>query len=178
VVCARHAGPGDNSFPEPVNPFPSRQAVFVGYLDYFRSRLIEKAEALPAPDAQTSRLPSGWTPAELVQHLTFVEMRWLEWGFEGADVAEPWGDQLERRWHVAEGETMERLVTELRARGDRTREILQRNHLDAVGRPGPRWRGAEPPTLERLCLHLLQEYARHLGHLDIVCELAGSTLGE
>jgi Protein of unknown function (DUF664) len=32
--------------------------------------------------------------------------------------------------------------------------------------------GADPPTLERILFHLLQEYARHLGHLDIVTELA------
>ena len=35
-----------------------------------------------------------------------------------------------------------------------------------------------PPTLERILLHLIQEYARHLGHLDIVSELAGGSLGE
>ena len=32
--------------------------------------------------------------------------------------------------------------------------------------------GADPATLERVLLHLLQEYARHVGHLDIVTELA------
>jgi len=168
----------DTSFPEPVNPLASRQAVFVAYLDYFRSRLIEKAEALPAPDVVTSRLPSGWTPAELLKHVTYVEMRWLEWGFEGADVADPWGDRVDGRWQVADGETIDHLVAGLRARGDRTRAIIESNDLEATGHPGPRWRGAEPPTLERLCFHLLQEYARHLGHLDVVCELAGSTIGE
>ena len=50
--------------------------------------------------------------------------------------------------------------------------------LDEVGQPGPRLDGAEPATLERILLHLVQEYARHLGHLDIVAELAGGTVGE
>jgi hypothetical protein len=40
-----------------------------------------------------------------------------------------------------------------------------------VGQPGPRWDGAPPATLERVLFHLLQEYARHLGHLDIVVEI-------
>jgi hypothetical protein len=35
-----------------------------------------------------------------------------------------------------------------------------------------------PPALERILLHLLQEYARHLGHLDIVSELADGGIGE
>ena len=37
--------------------------------------------------------------------------------------------------------------------------------------------GAPPATLERVLFHLLQEYARHLGHLDIVAELAGGPVG-
>ena len=41
-----------------------------------------------------------------------------------------------------------------------------------MGQPGARWDGADPATLERILFHLLQEYARHLGHLDIVTELA------
>jgi hypothetical protein len=44
--------------------------------------------------------------------------------------------------------------------------------LDEVGQPGERWDGADPPTLERVLFHLVQEYARHLGQLDVVVELA------
>jgi hypothetical protein len=47
-----------------------------------------------------------------------------------------------------------------------------------VGQPGERWDGADPPTLERILFHLLQEYARHVGHLDIVTELATGAAGE
>jgi hypothetical protein len=35
-----------------------------------------------------------------------------------------------------------------------------------------------PPAFERVLFHLLREYARHVGHLDIVSELAGGQLGE
>ncbi len=69
-------------------------------------------------------------------------------------------------------------MSELRAQGLRTRTIIRSNSLDAVGRPGQRWNGEAPPTLERILFHLLQEYARHLGHLDIVFELAGAPKGE
>ena len=44
-------------------------------------------------ELRSSRLPSGWTPLELVKHLRYVELRWLEWGFEGRDVGDPWGDR-------------------------------------------------------------------------------------
>jgi Protein of unknown function (DUF664) len=126
-------------FPEPTDPASSRAEVFLRYLAYFRDRLAGKLETLPADELRRSRLPSGWTPLELLKHLRYVELRWLEWGFEGRDFAEPWAE---------------------------------------VGQPGERWDGADPATLERVLFHLLQEYARHLGQLDIVVELATGQTGE
>jgi hypothetical protein len=67
---------------------------------------------------------------------------------------------------------------QLRRQGRRTRDIVEAHHLDDVGQPGPRWRGAQPATLERVLFHLVQEYARHLGQLDVVVELATGATGE
>jgi hypothetical protein len=50
--------------------------------------------------------------------------------------------------------------------------------LRELRRPGERWAGEPPATLERVLFHLVQEYARHLGHLDIVSELAGGATDE
>ena len=60
----------------------------------------------------------------------------------------------------------------------RSRAIIEAHDLDEVGQPGERWDGADPATLERVLFHLLQEYARHVGHLDIVTELATGRSGE
>jgi Protein of unknown function (DUF664) len=60
----------------------------------------------------------------------------------------------------------------------RTRAIVESHDLDEIGQPGDRWDGADPATLERILFHLLQEYARHVGHLDIVTELATDQTGE
>jgi uncharacterized damage-inducible protein DinB len=165
-------------FPEPTTPVPTRAEVFLGYLDYFRSRLVSKLEALPAGELRRSRLPSGWTPIELLNHLAYVELRWLEWGFEGRDVPEPWADSRDGRWYVAPGETLEQLVEGLRAQAARTRAVVESHDLADIGRPGERWDGADPASLERILFHLVQEYARHVGHLDIVSELAGGQTGE
>lgn len=166
------------SFPDPINPAGSRTEVFLGYLDYFRFMVLSKVEGLPEIELRHSRLPSGWTPIELVKHLTFVERRWLEWGFAGMDVGDPWGDSKGERWHVASSETLEELAGDLRAQAARSRAIIEARDLSEKGRPGPRWDGGEPATLERVLFHVTQEYARHLGHLDIVAELAGGPLGE
>ncbi len=165
-------------FPEPTLLARSQSEVLLRYLDYFRSCVIERIEQLPPPELRQSRLASGWTPLELAKHLTFVEMRWLEWGFAGRAVDNPWGDNRGDRWFVSPSESPSELVAGLRRQGERSRQIVEGAPLDRVGRPGPRWGGAEPATLERVLLHLIQEYARHLGHLDIVSELAGGSVGE
>jgi hypothetical protein len=165
-------------FPSPTEPVVSRSEVFLGYLDYFRSVLVSKLGGLPDRELRHSRLPSGWTPIELLKHLTYVELRWLEWGFEGRNVVEPWGDNRDDRWYVAPGETFEVLVTALHAQAARSRAVVEAHDLSEVGQPGDRWDGADPATLERILFHLLQEYARHVGHLDIVRELADGMVGE
>lgn len=165
-------------FPEPTAPASSRADVFVGYLDYFRARVIDRINSLAEHEVRNSRLSSGWTPIELVQHLAFVELRWIEWGFEGRKFADPWGDEREGRWYVQSDSTREQVVARLTAQGDHTRRVIRTHNLTEQGKPGPRWNGAEPASLERVLFHLLQEYARHLGHLDIVAELAGAPTGE
>jgi uncharacterized damage-inducible protein DinB len=165
-------------FPSPTIPAASRTEVFTRYLNYFRSQLISKIKSLP-PDAQrASRLPSGWTPVELLRHLTYVERRWLEWGFEARDVGDPWGDQRDGRWYVGPDESLTELADAARAQAVRSDAVIAAHDLADVGQPGERWDGEPPATLERVLFHLMQEYARHLGHLDIVSELAGGEVGE
>jgi uncharacterized damage-inducible protein DinB len=165
-------------FPDPTIPASGRAEVFLRYLDYFRETVAAKAAALAQDELRRSRLPSGWTPLELLKHLRYVELRWIEWGFEGRDVGEPWGDRRADRWYVAPEETREDLVAALRAQGEHTRAAVEANELTKTGAPGPRWEGANPPPLERVLFHLVQEYARHAGHLDIVAELSGGPIGE
>lgn len=165
-------------FPSPTVPFPSRTEVLLGYLDYFRSVLEDKLSGLTEQQLRGSVLPSGWSLLELVKHLTYVEMRWLEWGFEGRPVEDPWGDHDRDRWHVGAAETTPALLDALRHRAEVSALIARRHDLEEVGAPGERWDGDPPATLERCLLHVTAEYARHLGHLDVVRELLDGRTGE
>ena len=166
------------AFPEPTAPAASRAEVFLRYLDYFRDRLRAKLRGLPDSELRRSRLPSGWTPVELLKHLRYVELRWLEWGFEGRQVPDPWGDERDDHWYVGPDETLDDLLAALARQAARSRAVIERHDLAEIGQPGERWDGAPPATLERVLFHLVQEYARHLGQLDVVAELAGGETGE
>lgn len=165
-------------FPAPTDPHDSTASVLLGYLDFFRESVIAKEAGLTEAQTRGSVLPSGWSPLSLLHHLTWVELRWVVWGFEGQHVADPWADEREGRWFVPHDVTRADVVSALRAQGEHTRWVVTTCDLSDVGRPGPRWDGAPPATLHRVLLHLVQEYARHLGHLDVVRELTDGHVGE
>jgi hypothetical protein len=100
------------------------------------------------------------------------------WGFEGEGVSDPWGDSVDGHWHVGDDESLDDLTKALARQAERSRAIIEAHDLAEVGQPGERWSGNDPATLERVLFHLLQEYARHVGHLDIVCEIATGGTGE
>jgi hypothetical protein len=70
----------------------------------------------------------------------------------------------------------------LEAQAGRTREVLIAHDLAEVASRGGRFAdlppGGQPPDLRWICFHVLQEYARHAGHLDVAVELAGGHVGE
>ncbi len=146
---------------------------FSGYLDWLRSAVVEGVLSLSPEEQRTTRLASGWTPIELLNHVAYMERRWFVWGFLGEQVEDPWGDHTDERWHVPEGMTAQEVAERLAAIAVQTREVLATRDLSEVAPPGPRFEG-EPPTLEWICFHVLTEYARHAGHLDIAVELGSA----
>jgi hypothetical protein len=165
--------------PRPTTTDPA--VLFAAYLRFYRESAIAKVESLSESDRRTSQLPSGWTPLELLQHLAFMERRWFAWHFVGEDVDQPWGDRRdgrrEDRWFVRDDVGLDEIAAVLRDRGTRTDAVLASHALDEVGRPGPGYPEPAAP-LVWICFHVLQEYARHVGHLDIAVELAGGGTGE
>ena len=156
---------------------------FAAYLSYYRKAICDAVLGLPVAEQRISRIASGWTPIELLSHVLHMERRWFLWGFVGEQVEDPWGDWSRDepwqeadgpppRWVVAEDVTAESLAERLREVGERTTRILAEHDLDEVPPPSPRWDDTDGiPPLRWICFHVLQEYARHAGHLDIAVEL-------
>ena len=165
---------------EPGKHGPAGASRWAAYLDWIRRDIGDAVLRMAEVERRRTRLPSGWTPLELLSHVLHMEQRWFVWGFLGEHVEEPWGDwtvdepwdsELGGRWCVPDEVSAEELVVGLWAVGERTRSVLRDFPLDATASPGGRF-AADPPTLEWICFHVLAEYARHAGHLDIVVELS------
>ena len=168
---------------EPAAVGPAGAARWAGYLEWLREEVIGAVLALGPEEQRHARVPSGWSPLEMLSHLLHMERRWIVWGFLGEPVADPWGDWnvvdpglaggggAAARWAVGADDTAEDLAERLRALGERTRGVLLAEPPEAHARVGGRFPEA-PPTLEWICFHVLVEYARHAGHLDISTELS------
>lgn len=155
--------------------------LFTAYLDYYRQAVDRKLRTLSDAELRASRLPSGWSPLELLIHLVHMERRWFCWGFLGEQVDDPWGDHAEQDphgpWAVPDGVRLTELLDRLHAGGETTREVLAAHDPAEHGALGGRFT-EDPPTLAWICFHVLQEYARHAGHLDVAAEIAGGATGE
>ena len=166
----------DRPAPELATP----KELLLGYLDVYRAVIARKLDGLTEPQLRGSRLPSGWAPLELLNHLVHMEARWVRWGFAAEQLPEPWGDADESgRWHVGPEQTAAELLAALHAGGARTRAIAAGAELGDVATAGGRFAdGERRPTLAWILFHVLQEYARHAGHLDVTRELLDGATGE
>lgn len=168
----------------PLTPFPEPgstddlRGLLLDYLDFYREVVIGKVAGLDPGTLQHTVVPSGWTAAGLLHHLANVERRWLRWGFLAEQVEEPWRDADGDGWHSPELPP-EELAKALRRTGERSRAIVEAHDLTARAAVGGRFPDAESaPQLHWILLHLIQEYARHAGHLDIWRELQDGQTGE
>jgi uncharacterized damage-inducible protein DinB len=165
------------AFPEPASTDDVR-GLLLDYLDFFRGVVAAKLDGLSDAELTGSVVPSGWTPSGLVHHLVNVERRWLEWGFLGRQVEDPWRDAGETGW-VTLHLPLEELREMLDEAAIRTRAIVEDHDLAEQARLTGRFRDAgSAPQLHWILLHLVQEYARHVGHLDIARELVDGRTGE
>jgi uncharacterized damage-inducible protein DinB len=164
---------------EPPKSLEDPREILLQQLSYYRATLLSKLDGLSEDQLTTSILPSGWSPLGLLKHLVFVERRWMQWGFEAENVPDPWGDHDPNSdgWLLERDDTRHVLTERLGQIATRTETVVSRAELTERARLGGRF-STDPPTLGWILTHLLQEYARHVGHLDVVRELMDGSVGE
>ncbi|MHA7984343.1 DinB family protein [Rathayibacter sp. CAU 1779] len=167
---------------KPNRALADERDILVGFLDYDRSAVGRKLQALSDADASTSVIPSGWSMIELAWHLAAMERRWLRWSFLGEALQDPYPDADDSgSWRVPAGLTVAEVLDTLRTGGEATRRIVAEHDLDERAHLGGKYTGDDDqplPTLRWILTYVVQEYSRHLGHLDIARELIDGETGE
>ncbi len=143
----------------------------IGWLDLQRALVPYKCEGLSEEDAHRALLPTspGMTMAGLVSHLRWAEHCWFEVLFlDRPKETNPQFGDVEDADFAVDDVPLARLLEEYAAQCAVSNQIVAASSLDALGRN--REYRADGITLRWMLLHMLEEVARHVGHMDILRE--------
>ena len=157
----------------------------LGFLDYQRATLAWKCSGLGAADLAATVGASAVTLGGLLKHMAYVEDAWFWQWLGGQEKSPPW-DTIDWKsdpdweWRSAADDTPEELfalwegaVTRSRAL---TADALADAGLDTLARRT--WPDGRTPSLRWILLHMIEEYARHNGHADLIRESIDGLVGE
>jgi pimeloyl-ACP methyl ester carboxylesterase/uncharacterized damage-inducible protein DinB len=160
-------------------------ATLLGFLDYQRATLGWKCSGLDPGGLQARVGASSMTLGGLLKHLAYVEDNWFGRWLLGLDRDPPWDTvdwaaDPDWEWHSAAQDSPERLRELWQAAVARSRaraaEALADGGLD---RPARRtWPDGRSPSLRWILVHMVEEYARHNGHADLLRESVDGAVGE
>ncbi|MFT7838099.1 DinB family protein [Saccharothrix sp. BKS2] len=147
------------------------------FLTFLRLTAVAKVEGLDPADASRAPIPTSpvVTPLGVLRHLTAVERWWLSIEVGGSDAPSLWGEDADASWLPREDDTVESVIAGYRAEWERSAEALHGLGPDDRTRADFRGNGR---TVRWVLAHLVQETARHVGHLDLLRELADGRKGE
>jgi hypothetical protein len=160
-------------------------ATLLGSLERQRETLAWKCGGLDAAGLRASLRPSSITLGGLLKHLALVEDLTFHLKLMGRDPGPPWNKvdwdaNPGWDWRSAADDSPEQLLTLWQGAVARSRslvtEALADGGLDQLGRytlPDGR-----APSLRRLLIDLIEEYARHVGHADLIRESVDGLVGE
>ncbi len=154
------------------------RATLDGWLDFHRATLAMKCAGLDDEQAATVAVPpSGFTLTGLVQHLAEVERNWFQRIFAGepaAPIYDPTADPAgpDGGFDLAAGATLADALVTWGTEVDRGRELCTARELTDTAR----FMGQEV-SLRWIYVHLIEEYARHNGHADLLRERIDGTTG-
>jgi uncharacterized protein DUF664 len=122
-----------------------------------------------------SIVPSGWTPAGLVEHLGGAEWHWFQGVVAGASPEPPPGDEDLPPYDPTAAFVSDLPSAEIidfyRDQCSQSDAVLAVTPLSARPRGKHGDPDSEPPDVRWVVLHMIEETARHAGHLDIAREL-------
>ena len=168
--------------PELVRDHPplvaDERTTLTSWLDFHRTTLRQKCEGLTGPQmVRASVPPSAMTLLGLVQHMTSVEWWWFEHIFAGGSAPEPIdsGADPEVEWHMLDPGRVAVALEEFEWQCAHSRAVVdQATSFNALSA------SPERPTrdLRWVTVHMIEEYARHNGHADLLRECIDGAVGD
>ena len=170
--------------PEPP-PAAGEAETLLGFLDFHRATLAWKCSGLGADGLRATVGASSMTLGGLLKHLALVEDGWFSRSLHGQERQPPWNTvdweaDPDWEWHSAAEDTPEQLFALWQEAVDRSRrltaEALADGGLDRLARRT--WPDGTAPSLRWILVHMIEEYARHNGHADLLRESVDGEVGE
>ncbi|MFB9690095.1 DinB family protein [Amycolatopsis plumensis] len=148
--------------------------LLLDFLQFLRATAVNKLAGLTIAQAVATPLPASPRMSALgvVKHLTAVERWWLSIEAGGADLPSLWAGTPDPSWDIAPHDTPASVVAAYKAEWARVDKALRGLS------PDDRTRRRSEFTVRWVVTHVVQETARHVGHLDVLRELADGEVGE
>jgi uncharacterized damage-inducible protein DinB len=149
-----------------------------GFLEWYRAVVERKLEGLTLDAARTVRTPTGMSALGIVKHLGWVERGWFREIFAGEDVETvDWEDDNSAEFALDSDDTVDSILAFYRTEVDHSRRVVAESpSLDALSAKATKFR--ERVSLRWILVHMLEETARHAGHLDLMPEAIDGRTGD
>lgn len=163
-------------------PQGSERELLLSFLEYYRSVLLRKADDLTDDQGRDANIaPSILTITGLLRHMAEVERGWFRNWLAGEqlgplfyDDADPDGDL-----HPGPGDTLAAARAALQTEIDIARRHVDATEsLDVVAAGSSERRPGWHPNLRWILIHMIEEYARHCGHADLLRERIDGATGD
>jgi hypothetical protein len=154
----------------------TEKGALLHFLDVQRAAVLAIVDGLDHAALTKAVLPSGWTPLGVVEHLGYAERHWFQEVLTGSAEPVPWPDDDHAPLTTPRPPLV--VFAFYREQCERSTALLASLPLSTVPvrlHPGPF--ASEVTDLRRIVLHLIEETARHAGHLDIARELLDGRTG-
>jgi uncharacterized damage-inducible protein DinB len=160
-------------------------ASLLGFLDYQRATLAWKCAGVDATGMRETVGVSSMTLGGLLKHMAYVELDWFSRWLHGHDRRPPWdavdwAADPDWEWHSAAADAPDDLRALWQSAVEQARVLVTDALADGgLDRRAVRtWPTGESPSLRWILLHMIEEYARHNGHADLLREVVDGETGE
>jgi len=162
-------------------------ATLTGFLDYQRATLEWKTRGLSDEALRADLAPTSMTLGGLLKHMALVEDYWFTETVAGRPSPSPWADvdwkaDKDWEWRSAAGDSGADLRALWAERVERSRRIvtgeLEPDAAAGLARAHSAWGGQGEVSLRWVLVHMIEEYARHNGHADLLRQAIDGETGE